>query len=358
METTEQTTEQSVEQTTQEAPNFWGDAVSIQQDEIQEQQIEETSIEETTDEVAPTEVEQPVIESTIEKTEPIIQEKIVEVEKVIEKQPEFKDEYTKQLYEALLEGKEDVLKSYLDEKLKDYNSMSDLDVVKEKLQKENPNWTQKDIDAEIKYKYGKSFEFKSLDDLYEDSKEYEQALEHNERVERSLNLLERDSRDSRLWLNEQKKSIELPKITKEAPVEAQQPTEEEIQAMNKQWYDAVEAEIPKLSDLNFKLGDEEVSYKVTDEEKAEFVDKMKNFNAGEYFTKSRGWYDEQGNVNILKVAEDVRKLEKFDKILSSVATQLKTSAKKEVVAEIKNIDLSKGNQSAELNVDLAKSIWS
>lgn len=346
--------EENKETTTEETPNFWGNAVSLPEQETVTQEPVQT--EQVTETITET-ITETVQDKPIEKLEPIIQEKIVEVEKIIEKDLQFPDEYSRSLYEAISTGNDDAIYKYYQDKNIDYNSMSDIDAVKSRLQKENPSWTSKDIDAEMKFKYGKSLEYKELEDLDEDSKEYELAVQHNENVDRSLNLLERDSRDSRAYLNEQKKTIELPKIKNEAVVETQkQLSAEEIEVINKQWESSVDAEIPKLSDLSFKVGDEEVTYKATDDEKAEFTSLMKTFNDVDYLTK-RGWYDEQGRINILTVAEDVRKLEKIDKIISSVSTQLKTSAKKDVIAEIKNLDFSKGNQSAELNSDLAASIW-
>ena len=100
--------EENKETTTAEAPNFWGDAVSMPHE--QETIIEESPViqnEQVAEVIAPV-----VEEKAIEKAEPIIQEKVVEVEKVIEKYPEFKDEYTKEVYQAILDGKEDVLKSW------------------------------------------------------------------------------------------------------------------------------------------------------------------------------------------------------------------------------------------------------
>lgn len=338
------------------------------QEQVTEQKVDLWS--DTDPVLAPSQPDEPIVEPVIEpeptpevtpvveqKQEPVIQEKIVEVEKIIEKLPEFKDEYSKSIYQAIAEGKEDQLYNYFQEKLKDYNSMSEIDLVKEKLQKENPNWTSKDIEVEVKHKYGKNLEFKDLDGLDEESKEYEQAVSYNEQVERNLNLLERDARDSRQWLNEQKKNIELPKINTEpvAP-QTQQYTQEEIDAFNKQWEETVEAEIPNLSDLSWKVGDEEVSYKTTDEDKAGMKEFMKNFNDVDYLTK-RGWYDDKGQINVLKVAEDVRILENIDKIISATVSQSKVSATKEVVADIKNINFSKNTQSAAGVLNLGDKLW-
>lgn len=341
--------EEQQEQENNVMPDLWGDS-PVDTFEQEQEPEQESDIEPD----APEEPSEP------EVPEPVIQEKIVE--KVVEKPLEFKDDYSRQIYEALSEGKDDIIKSYLDEKYKDYDTMADLDVVREKLKKENPEWSTKDIDSELRFKYGKHFEMKDLSRFEEDgdtdSPEYKEALRFNEEVEKNLLLLERDSRDSRIWLNGKKQSIELPKITQDAPVEQpKQLTAEEIQQINERWNQTVEAEMPKLSDLSWSVGGEEVSFKTTEKEKQEFKEFMKTFNDAEYLT-ARGWYNDKGEANILKIAEDVRKLESIDKIVASVATQVKTSAKKEVVSEIKQIDLNKSKtQSASVEGNLGDALW-
>lgn len=296
------------------------------------------------------------------ETIPPVTEKIVEVEKIVEKivekHPEFKDDYSKTLYEKLLGGDEDELYSYLSEKKKNFETMSDMDVVKEKIKKDNPSWSGKDIDSEIKFKYGKSLEYIDLDsiDVDVDPDKYEQAEKYNEDVDRRILLLERDARDSRSWLNENKKSIELPKIAKEEIQHPKQPTQEEIDELNQKWVDHVTQEMPKLSDFKFKIGDEEVTYKITDEDKVSQTEYMKDFN-GQKIATDLGWIDENGNENVLKIAEDMLKLKNFEKILSSAGTQVKTSATKEVIAEIKNVDLAPKSSSPELSTSVAELLW-
>lgn len=322
--------------------------------------------------ITPEPTPEPTAEPTpepITNTEPEptpVAEKVVEVEKVIEKviekHPEFKDEYSKAIYEAILAGgeKEVEIKKYLDEKYRDYNTMSDMDTVKEKLKRDNPSWSPKDIDAEIKFKYGKTFEKVDLSEIDSDEEpqKYAEAIKHNEDIERRELLLERDGRDARYALEQLKKSIELPNIPKaEAAPEVQAPTQEEVDELNRKWEAQVNSEMAKLGDLKFKVGDEEVTYKLTDDDKATTTEFMKNFT-GEELAKDLGWVDENGNENLLKIAEDRLKLKAFEKIFASSATQIKTATKKEVMAEIKNIDLTPSPQSPEVGVNAADVLWS
>jgi hypothetical protein len=81
---------------------------------------------------------------------------------------------------------------------------------------------------------------------------------------------------------------------------------------------------------------------------------MKGFNASEYLSK-RGWFDQEGNPNILKISEDVYKLENQGKMIGSVATQIKTATRKEVISrDIKNIDMDDKSSS---DFKVSKPFW-
>jgi len=277
---------------------------------------------------------------------------VVAEEKVVERYPEMSDD-AKKLLEALQAGKEDELFNYLSEKRKDYEAMSDYDVVKENIMRSNPNWTEKDVAIELKSKYGGLSAKKDLsqidEDIYPD--EYKSAVEFNELIEERETILARDAREARRVLDEQKKNIEFPKLTQEVQ---NQPTEEEIAEANKQWEAMVVSEVPKISDFKYKLNGEDVVYKITEEERTNLTETMKGFNASEYLSK-RGWFDQEGNPNILKISEDVYKLENQGKMIGSVATQIKTATRKEVISrDIKNIDMDDKSSS---DFKVSKPFW-
>jgi len=348
-----QQVETQVEQVQNVAPDVWGGTTP----EVAHK-VEETPPVVGTPE-PPATVDVPVVTPAAEVVEPTIQEKIVEVEKIIEKHPEFKDDYSKQIYQAILDGKEEELKSYFDEKFRDYTVISDRENIEYKLKKENPSWSQKDIESEIKFKYGKTFDRIDTDSIDADlePEKYQRAIAHNEDVERRELMLERDGRDARLWNNEQKKAIELPKIpTAEATPQTPALTQEQIDESNREWEAKVVAGIPTVSDFKFDIDGEEVSYKITDQEKGVMTEYMKQFEVKDYLTK-RGWFDAEGNPNVKAITEDVYKLENIKKIIASTATQMKTEATKKVVAEIKNLDLTTPQGSPELSADVPSMIW-
>lgn len=292
-----------------------------------------------------------IIPEQAEEAQEIVAERVVETPKAA--LPDLNEE-AKRIYEALAQGKDEEVLKYLSEKNKDYSTMSDLDIIKENIIKSNPLWSEKDIEAEIKLKYGSNLQKKNLDEIDPDldPEAYEKALEFNERVELRELLLSRDAREARAKLEESKKKIEFPKITEDTI--SNEPTPEQIAEANRQWEALVSEEMPKLSDFKYKLNGEEVVYKITNEEKASLTETMKNFNVSEYLTK-RGWFDQEGNPNILRISEDVYRLNNEGKMIGSVATQIKTATRKEVISkDIKNIDYDDKSSS---NVKVQKPFW-
>ena len=333
--------------------NVWDDEVKP---EVETQVVEQIAEQVEVQAEVQTEVQAEVVAD--------VQEDIVETEgtelvvkKIIEKYPEFESEDAKSLFEAFQKGDEDSIYNFLTEKRKDYNTMSDHDIVKEGLVRANPKWTAKDIELELKSKYGsvaKKNDLSEIDqDIYPDK--FQSALEYNERIEEREILLARDARDFRISLEEQKKNIQLPKIEKvEAPNEL---TPEQIAEINNQWEQNVESAMPDLRELSLKVNGEEVKYSITDSERSELTSEMKSFDAVSYLT-NRGWFDKEGNANIKNIAEDVYRFKNFDKMLSKVATTTKNATTKEVVSEIKNVDLTRNGISPEVKkVDPAMAVW-
>jgi hypothetical protein len=308
---------------TENIVNANGDAV--------EQQQEETTI-------APQTEEQPVVQ----QDEPVVQQEIVQ-EQVQDKQP------------VNLNGlDEDALYEYLSIKKTDYNQVPDLDILAGKIRSENPNWDNEDIELELESKYGAALFSEKIDldsiDQDLDPETYKEAVKINKEIDRAEKLLRRDAKETRAQLEEIKNNLSLP-ISKgnqpEHSVEAsgKQETQEDslspeqIQLLQQQWLDAVEKEVPSVNEFKFNLGDEEVSYKVTEDEQAQLVQKMKEFNAENYLIQ-RGWIKPDGTPDVKKITEDVYILENSEKMFKSGWTQAKEKAKMDIIGkDIKNINL-------------------
>ncbi len=258
--------------------------------------------------------------------------------------PQFKNDESKAFYELLVNGDVDALDAYRAEMRKDYKTMSDIDVVRENLAKKNPNWSKDEVELEMRYQYGQALEkidLENIDKEDEDGKptyEYLEAVRHNKEVDNNLMKLQRDARDARPELLDRQSKIELPKINKAEPAPQQQgPTEQEIADIKAKWEKSVDETMPTLSDLKLDVDGKEVVYVASDKDKKALADKIKNFNIFNY-AKTRGWVNEDGTSNPLKIAEDVRKLDDFENITKSFIGQAKTGTTKEVIGKIKNLD--------------------
>ena len=292
-----------------------------------EQSIEKTEVEKPS-EVPSAEIPQPPAEKIVEK--------------FIEKPIEFKDENSKALYEAFINGEEDKVFRYLSEKNKDYTTMSDQDVMREKIRKDHPNWNTDDVELELRDTFGDDLEKKDLADYDQelDKKEYDAVVAFNRQVDRNIDKMKRQARDARYELNDSKpKNLELPQIKPNVNV-PQQPSAEEIAEQNSKWEQSVDSELPKFQSIINKIDGEEVVYKVTDDTRKQLGEFLKTATLPS-IAKDLGWYNEDGTTNILKVVEDVQSLKDREKIAKAIFTQAKNSAKKEVIKDIKNIDSDK-----------------
>lgn len=255
----------------------------------------------------------------------------------------------------LTESDEQALYEYLTIKNTDYSQVSDMDIITGYLESEHQNWDDEDIQFELEQKYGSALfmDKRNLDEIDQDldPDEYKEAIKLNKEIDRAQKLLKRDAMEKRVELEDIKSNIKLPlsaikktednvKRDAEEALQPQGPTQEEIEKYQKDWVDAVEKEIPTLDEFKFKLGDEDVSYKITDEEKQQMVETMKSFN-GENYLVQRGWVNQDGSPNVKRIAEDVYILENNEKMFKSGWTQAKEKAKMDLIGkDLKNIDLN------------------
>lgn len=254
---------------------------------------------------------------------------------------------------------EDALYEYLTLKKTDYSTVPDIDVIAGFISSENPNWDTDDIEFELEQKYGSALFEDKVDlaeidkDIYPD--EYKEAVKINKEIDKAQKLLKRDALDKRAELEDLKQNIQLPtsgnkqpdnNVSKPSAEETQQGlSPEQIQYLQKQWLDSVERDVPTVNEFKFNLGDEEVSYKVTEDEQQQLVQKMRDFNAENYLV-DRGWVNQDGTPNVKKITEDVYILENAEKMFKSGWTQAKEKAKMDIIGkDIKNINLGSPNTS-------------
>lgn len=254
--------------------------------------------------------------------------------------PKFSNPETEALFNLWTSGDKKAVLDYIRETEKDYTTMSDIDVQREAIKKEHPNWSKADVELELRGKYGDNLEKKDLSAIDKELEpdEYKEAVEYNKEVEKNLLQLQLHARDNRYKLIEEQSKIQLPEIKQAAaPAPPEQNTPEEIADYNAKWVKNVEENLPKLSNIKMNIDNKEVEYVRSDDDKAATTEYMKTFNIFK-MAKELGWIDENKKLNPLKIAEDRDKMVNFDKIVTSIATQVKTDTTKTVIKQIKNVD--------------------
>jgi hypothetical protein len=332
--------------------NSWEDVLSDNYNaEPQAEQVEQT--------------EQPVGQETQQATDaagnPVEHQEQTE-EQVGEQQyeaPQYEyeeeDEYYEPQYEApvtLEDLDEDTIYEYLSIKKTNYDEVNDIDVLAGFISSENPKWDTEDIEFELEQKYGSALFEEKIDleeidkDIYPD--EYKEAVKINKEIDRAQRLLKRDALEKRAELEDLKSNIQLPTSGRQSDDNVndsqQELSPEQIQYLQQQWLDSVERDVPSVNEFKFNLGDEEVSYKVTEDEQQHLVQKMRDFNAENYLL-DRGWLNQDGTPNVKKITEDVYILENAEKMFKSGWTQAKEKAKMDIIGkDIKNINLGSTQQ--------------
>jgi hypothetical protein len=337
--------------------NSWEDVLSDnynKEPQVEAEQVAE-AVEET---VEATQTEEPVVEQTEQVTEQVGEQV---VEKIEAKQDDSFVEPQKVVENVSNDIDEDALYEYLQLKRTNYNEIPDIDIVSGYISNEHPRWSEDDINFELEQKYGSAL-FEEKIDLEEIDKEvypdeYKEAVAFNKEIEKAQKLLRRDAIERRAELEEIKNNIKLPISNvsssdgdadlNDKKAESQEPqlSEEQIKELQLKWERSVESDVPQVNEFKFNIGDEEVAYKITEDEQKQMVEKMKQFNAEDYLVK-RGWLNEDGTPNVKKITKDVYILENTEKLLKSGWTQAKEKAKMDIISkDIKNINLGSSNQS-------------
>lgn len=311
---------------------------------------------------------EPAPAAEVKEPAPKIVEKIVE--KIIEKYPELNEDQ-QNILSYIQEGKYRELHKFIDDSvIKNYDTMSHIDVIREGLAKKNPQWTPGDIELELRSEYGKQLEKYDLTKIDKElePEAYKEAEAHNEKADANRLKLERDSRDYRITLKAGQKEIELPKLTNNTPPAAEPttaPTQEQLDEAAKNWADMAEQQV-SLTDYTFQVGDdknpEEVVFAVTPEQNTASKENMKKWDGGDMMLR-RGWATKNADgtlsFNLLRIAEDEYTLDNTAKMVKSAYTQGVTNGRKAQVAIIKNIDDEQTRQPAAPGVpaDAGDAVW-
>lgn len=294
-----------------------------------------------TEEVKPTE-EKAVVETKVE----IDYDKLAE-EKTSGKFKKFDDllkateekkyanEESKRIHELLLTGDqgETAVHEYLSAKrlLSGVDKLKPDELVKLKIQLENPEWTEKQVNDDYELDFGLEVSESDASDAILERAKSKQA--------KAVRLA---AKDALAFLEGLKKDIKLPDLKNEAAEELASIRQEqgEFQKMNDSLVSSLDKDFSKITELDLSFSDKDVQfdhkYAVTDVEKKQAAEEIKN-----YWQTFQSSYYKDGQWQIQKMMEDRLFLANKEKILKSAVTKASTLKKIDTVKGIANATLDK-----------------
>jgi hypothetical protein len=249
----------------------------------------------------------------------------------LDRKPEIElSENSRKLFEAIKEGKEDELADILYQRklLSGVESMSAEDVIKLKMQIDNPDYTEEDINDEYEQKFGVGV---SKDDVEES--EY---AKWERRAQRKLTA---ESKTAKEFLSRLKDSIALPDFAASTTAQPNPEAENfvnQLSSFGDQFNESLSENIRSLSKLDLGISDKDVQfpheYTIQDAEKAELSNKASN-----YWSYIQSRYTKDGKYDTQKLLKDIYLVENFDKVMKSAVTRAMNQAKVELVKGVANV---------------------
>lgn len=273
--------------------------------------------------------EQEVFSAFYEEETPEVEEQIQEAK--------VSDKVKYNLKDVIEQHSNEVLE-YFKYKNLDVDSMSNEDLIRYKLQQENPAWDESDIEEELKSKYGIGLQEREIDEdgLEEDierDKEYNQRI--REKIKQGQRLLKTDVLLAKQLLKEKKENVKLPEV--ELDVELTADRSKIIEQYNKEiqeqtskyreevWSPQISEAVQKLGgfrqkfELEVESGDKvvsDVTYKLTPNQKAQLQEYLVNYvphpEDNKYVTN-----EETGEVDFTRFVNDKAKQLFVDDIIKS-----------------------------------------
>lgn len=282
--------------------------------------------------------------------------------------------------EELLTPYEDQLQKYFKYKSLDISAMSDVDLLKYKLQKENPSFDENDIAEALKEDYGIGLKLKTIPEDALDS-EIATIESYNERIQSEINKgkrrLKADVYSAKSILEAEKASISLPELELDVelntdPTKIIEQYTQQIQAeaqkeVEEVWIPNITEAVNKVSgfkqpfEFEVQQGDKvvsELTYRLTDNQKAQLKEYLANYSA--HPSDSKYVNSETNEVDYTRfVSDQAKKLFVDDIIKASVKeanAQFKAKFLKEEAVNF-NDGTVRRTSNAEQPKDFATSVF-
>ena len=218
------------------------------------------------------------------------------------------------------------LEDYLYMESLDFDEMSDEDIIKEAISRENPSLDEKEINFLFDKNYP-SFGTKKGDDNYnEDELREDQILLKSDAA--SLRDEFQDEKDE--YLNEMFEGEEYEEGGDE---QAEYEYQARAAEARDEWLSELDFETQDLTGIEFQINDkgDVFTYDIPEEDKESLY--RHNSDLGNFFDR---YVDNQGNWNYDRLNSEMYVLNNMDKIMKSLANQYSSQGREGIIKDIKN----------------------
>lgn len=248
--------------------------------------------------------------------------------------PTFANEQLQKLNDYVAKGGD--LKNFLETQLKDYSSMSEMELVVEKMKFDDPDLAKDEIELLLQDK------FKLNEDDYNESQ-----------IKLSKIQLRKESKAARDFFENFKKENEIPQGFKDREAESAQ-QQQQAQQQQKEWETTLGKELESLNTLDFTLGDDkQFSYKIDDKVKSEIKDSLQYIN--NFWNR---YINDDKSVNYQSLLKDMARIHAGDKLDAFLASQAASKGKEEMSKELDNPTYNPTSKDAKPSeVTMRQQIW-
>lgn len=242
----------------------------------------------------------------------------------------------------LIEEHEDSIKTYLELKNTDFNSMDPAVLMERKLKSDNPEWSDEDIKSELQDKYGIGLDKKVIDPDEMTDEEIAEAEAYNKLIDRGQRLLKKDIKEVRDYFENIKNETKLPEL--ELPTEPSGLTIEELEAQIQEqrniWVEQINNASKEVTNITRTIEVEDgengkvaltIDYKLSDLQKKAVAEYLHGYTPHQ--ADAEKYLKEDGTPDLVRFMADKAILneEILDSMLRSVAKEAMAVAREKVV---------------------------
>jgi hypothetical protein len=210
-----------------------------------------------------------------------------------------------------------------------FDEMSTRELIEYKLQMEDPDMEDEEIQFEMKKRYG-------VDKWKDKSDEYEDGIEPDD-----IRIAKIRFNREALKTRDELKSLQQKWATPKAPTKEQVEAQKQAQTKSvNDWNLKTDSSMNDFNKVSVKVTDNESSdYTLTPTEKKEVADIVKGLYSGEGMNKFWNQFVKDGNVDQRAIADMMFKYRNFDKAVKNAYEQARAKGAETVVKDLKNTDM-------------------